>query len=270
MPNAWDLKIDEDEIPFTFDPEMFDRYPETVRLLTYGEPALERLLGMVRPLIHAEEMNLPLIRYAVDTPEAIVCYYALGDAQARPIKTLKDLQELLDTPSSDQGPGRKAEEDAARQFKSLVEDSKERAFQKLQTEHRSKLLALEEQGRRLLIKAALCEVSLARDPTLFDQSPIEADFDEETVQRLRQKGYPFAPLFHLVDTEGLKPEPEDPFWLKVQGKSDREVRGIQEYLRREIEKILRVLDEMKKTTLEKPKSGPLSVQRFYLKEEGGS
>ncbi len=263
FPNSWILKLDDEKIPFTFDRDMFDRYPETLRLLTYGEPILKTLLDMVRPLIHPDEMDLPLIRYSVDTPESAVCYFALSETDAIPIKTLKDLQSFLDTSPRDGRPGRKAEARAKEQFEILIKEWEQKAFEKSQMQYRSGLLALEEQGRRLLIKTALCDISMAHEPSLFDQSPIEADFDEETVQRLRNKGYPLAPLFHLVQTEGLKPELTDPFWLRVQGKSEREIRGIQDYLRREIKKLVETLNEVKGRALEKPKAGPISIQRFY-------
>lgn len=263
FPNSWILKLDDEKIPFTFDRDMFDRYPETLRLLTYGEPILEDLLKRVRPLSHPEEVNLPFVRYAVDTPEPIVSYYALGETEVKPIRTLKDLQEFLENPPPDRGPGRKAEAYAKQQFESLIKEREEKAFEKKQIEYRSRLLGYEEQGRQLLVKAAFCDISIAREPSLFDQSPVEADFDEETVQRLRKKGYPFAPLFHLIETKGLKPEPTDPFWLKVQGKSEREIRGTHEYLRREVKKLIELLNELNKTSFEKPKTGHVSIQRFY-------
>jgi SOS-response transcriptional repressor LexA len=103
----------------------------------------------------------------------------------------------------------------------------------------------------------------AQQATLFDQSPIVADFDEETVQRLRKRGFPFAPLFHLVDTKGLKPEPADPFWLKVQGKSVREIRGIEDHLRRQIKDLVESLTKLRNTPLEEPEAQSPSTQRFY-------
>ncbi len=139
----------------------------------------------------------------------------------------------------------------------------QKAYQKEQIEYRSQLLALEEKGRGLLIKVALCDIGMAHEPTLFDQSPVEADFDEETVQRLRNRGFPFAPLFHLLETEKLKPELTDPFWLKVQGKSEREIRGIQDYLKREAKKLVEALSQVKSVSIEKPKAGPIEIHKFY-------
>lgn len=263
VPNAWLLKRDGEELPFTFDQELFDQYPQTLKLMTYGEPLLEDLLKMVQPLIRPNMAGLPIVRFSIEQPEPIVAYYTLGESEAIPINTIGDLRKVLDTLPSDGKPGEKAESHAKEQFGALVRESEQKTYQKIQIEYRSQLLSLEEQGRRLLVKAAFCDIGLAHEPTLFDQSPVETDFDEETVQRLRNKGFPFAPLFHLIEAEKLKPEPTDPFWLKVQGKSEREIRGIQDYLKREAKKLVEFLSQTKSISLEKPKAGPIEIYRFY-------
>jgi len=263
LPNAWLLKWDGEELSFSFDRDLFDQYPETIRLITYGEPLLESLLETVQPLMRPDMAGIPIVRCSISQPETIVSYYALGDSEAIPIKTLGDLQKVLDTSPPDGKPGEKAESHAKEQFEVLVRESVQKAYQKEQIEYRSQLLALEEKGRGLLIKVALCDIGMAHEPTLFDQSPVEADFDEETVQRLRNRGFPFAPLFHLLETEKLKPELTDPFWLKVQGKSEREIRGIQDYLKREAKKLVEALSQVKSVSIEKPKAGPIEIHKFY-------
>jgi len=263
VPNAWILKIEYEEMSFTFDHELFDRYPETFRLMTYGEPVLETLFEMVRPLLHPGKADLPLVRYAIDNPEPIVAYYVLDENEAKPIKTLEELQKILEHDPPDNGPGKKAEQDAKAQFEFIVKECHEKAYEKKQTEHRCQLFALEEQGRQFLVKSALCDISQAQQPSLFDQSPIIAGFDEDTIQRFKTKGFPFAPLFHLIDTEGLKPELTDPYWLKVQGRSEREVRGIQDYLKRQIKSLVENLSKLKNIEVKKPEMALPSVLKFY-------
>jgi len=204
-----------------------------------------------------------LVRYAIDNPEPIVAYYVLDENEAKPIKTLEELQKVLEQIPPDKGPNRRAEQDAKSQFDFLVKECLEKAYERKKTEHRCQLFALKEQGRRLLVKSALCDISQAQQPSLFDQSPIIAGFDEDTIQRFKTKGFPFAPLFHLIDTEGLKPELTDPYWLKVQGKSEREVRGIQDYLKRQIKSIVENLSELKNIKVKKPEMAIPSVLTFY-------
>ena len=61
----------------------------------------------------------------------------------------------------------------------------------------------------------------------------------------------------------MKPEPTDPFWPKVQGRSEREVRGIQDYLRREVKKLVEELSKAKGSALSEIKAGPITVQHFF-------
>jgi len=83
---------------------------------------------------------------------------------------------------------------------------------------RTTLSTLEEEGRQLLLKAALIELAIARTRELWDE-PSSVEFSEETIRGLRQKRYPFAPLLKLVNVEGLRPTPTDPFFLRAQGES---------------------------------------------------
>jgi len=263
FPSAWNLRLDSEQMPCTFNRVVFDRYPETLRLITYGEPTLENLLKMVRPLPHPEKANFLLVRYEINKPEHVIAYFGLGENEAKPIETLKDLQRYLENPAPGKGPGRKVVKDASRQFDLIVKEREQDVFEKMQIDREASIRALEEQGRRLLIKTALGDISLSQEPSLFDQASVEADFDEETIQRLRKRNYPFAPLFKLIDTEGLKPEPTDPFWPRVQGRSEREVRGIQDYLRREVKKLVEDLSKAKGSALSEIKAGPITVQHFF-------
>jgi hypothetical protein len=64
----------------------------------------------------------------------------------------------------------------------------------------------------------LIDLAIARTRELWDE-PSSVEFSEETIRGLRQKGYPFAPLLRLVNVEGLRPAPTDPFFLRMQGES---------------------------------------------------
>ncbi|RJR43507.1 MAG: hypothetical protein C4576_14195 [Desulfobacteraceae bacterium] len=262
LPGTWNLKLDDQVIPATFNRQMFDLHPETLRLVTYGEAVLDSLLDKVHPVTRPEELGLPLVRYEAQIPDPIVCYYALGETGVVPIQTLRDLVGFLENPPSG-GPGKNAEEQAKGHFETLLKERRLEAVEKARKAYQSRMLAWAEQGRDLLVKAALCEIAMAQEPTLFSKTQLEADFDEETVQRLRKKGFPYAPLFHLAETQGLRPSPGDPFWLRVQGKNEREIQGIQEYLKREIKKLVEVLSEAKARVPELQEDGPIIVKRFY-------
>ncbi|MEK7242719.1 MAG: hypothetical protein AAB112_00935, partial [Thermodesulfobacteriota bacterium] len=135
------------------------------------------------------------------------------------------------------------EEWAKKCFDTLLRESEEKEEASVRLVKQAARLALEERGRRLLMEAALCAIARSQHAPLFDQDSATAGFDEDTLQRLRRKGYPFAPLFHLVDTTGLRPDAADPFWAKISGKSEREIHGIEDAIRREMKELLKRLAE---------------------------
>ena len=242
IPDAWLLRWNDGEIPVTFNRELFDRFPETLRFLTYGEPLLAELLKRV-PFMQAEIADLPLIRISAEAPSPLTAWYAPGKNDVRPIGTLRELEAILDAPQSTDRQGMEFEEEAKNRFDALIRERKENFETFARLVKQAARLALEERGRRLLMEAALCAIARSQHAPLFDQDSATAGFDEDTLQRMRRKGYPFAPLFHLVETTGLRPDAADPFWAKISGKSEREIHGIEDAIRREMKELLKRLAE---------------------------
>jgi hypothetical protein len=61
IPNAYRLKHEAEDINITFNPQVFDEHPETVRLLTYGDPLLADLLSVIpSPAVSSESGLLRL------------------------------------------------------------------------------------------------------------------------------------------------------------------------------------------------------------------
>ena len=48
-----------------------------------------------------------------------------------------------------------------------------------------------------------------------DPQSVVSGFNAESIQALRKKGYPYAPMMRCVDTDDLNLSPTDPFYLKV-------------------------------------------------------
>ena len=184
---AWILRWNDGEIPVTFDRELFDRLPETLRFLTYGEPLFEEFLKSVSPM-PAASPNLPLIRLSAEAPSPLAAWYAPGENNARPIATLRELEAVLDAPQPTDRPGRQFEEDAKNCFDALIREKEEIDKASVRLAKHAARLALEERGRRLLTEAALCTIARSQHTPLFDQDSAMAGFDEDTLQRMRKKG----------------------------------------------------------------------------------
>ncbi|MEI8173794.1 MAG: helicase-related protein [Deltaproteobacteria bacterium] len=261
---AWLLKWNESAIPATFDRDLFDRHPETLRLMSYGEPLFRELLEKMPSPARNEEIGIPLIRCSVEMHERFVVYYALKDGQVKPVLTLDELEAIFNEPLPEDKAGRGFEDEAKKIFETVIREREQWSGQMTRHARQARRLAQEERGRRLLVEIALCEIVRTQLAGLFNDSEVSAGFDEETLQRLKMKGYPIAPLFHLVDTTGLKPQVDDPFWPKVNGKSEREIRGMVDVIRREIKELLKKLSEwQKKPLVETGGASPPVVLRFY-------
>lgn len=174
FPNTCNLRMDDQLTPVTFDRQVFDLYPETLRLVTYGEPLLEALLDQVRPLVHPEEIALPLVRYEAGSADPLVCYYALSETNVVPILTLRELIHFLEN-APPSGPDKKPEGEATLHFEKIVDERRKEALEKAQKEHQSRLLAMEEQGRDLLVRAALCDRA-STGANAFQQYPTGGRF----------------------------------------------------------------------------------------------
>jgi hypothetical protein len=93
----------------------------------------------------------------------------------------------------------------------------------------------------MLIEAVMYAIARARQAPLFHESDASADFDEMTIRSLKKKGYPFAPLFHVVDIAGLKPDRSDLFWDKINRKTEREIAKEEALIRKEAKDLLSLL-----------------------------
>jgi hypothetical protein len=240
IPGAWLLRWKDQEIPITFDRDLFDRFPETLRFLTYGEPLLVELLKCV-PSIQTTKADLNLIRLSVEEPSPLLVWYTREGNEIHPVSTMKELEAVLDRPQPQDGFGKRFEEEAKKRFDNLIHEREQQRKERSLLAERAARLALQERGRRLLTEATLCTIARSQHDPLFDQDAAGSSFDEDTLQRLKKRGYPFAPLFHLVDTTGLKPHVDDPFWTKISGKSEREIQATEEAIRGEIKDLLKRL-----------------------------
>ena len=84
VPNAFWLHLEGTDawpersrrVAITFDPTTFDEHPNSLQLLTFGNPWLTTLLNQV-PSVVSGGIG-PLLRVSVETPLPRVAYYSLG------------------------------------------------------------------------------------------------------------------------------------------------------------------------------------------------
>jgi len=219
---AYLLKTDEGTQPATFDAALFDAHPDSLQLLTYGNPLLSELLNLVpEPQWAASDSQQgQMLRCSTSEAMPAHAYYALND-QGRPwrIESLADLERTIaEEPSASCGLWCEDAVGTVRvEFEREVQGQVRQRARVVAERQRAEHLAVEEQARQTLLRAALVELAMGQQPELISQGDLPAAFAPEAIAALRRHGYPFAPLLKLVNTEGMQPSPTDPFFTQLQG-----------------------------------------------------
>jgi len=212
------LRTDRGEEAVTFDLDLFDVHPSTLRFLTYGSELLAPLLASVPE--PASRPEGPVLRCSTEPPLRRCAYYAL-DARGRPqrIEHLADLEKVYAEAPAGSGPlwTEGAVEVARAEFEREVATLAQRMAEVVAARQGAERLAVVARARRTLLQAALVELAMAQQPQLSSQEALPMGFSEEAVSGLGRHGFPFAPLLKLVKADSLRPRPTDPFYVELQG-----------------------------------------------------
>lgn len=220
-------------VPATFDPQLFDEKPESVRLLSYGEELFESLVGVESAVA---ERTLPLWIIRLTSQDPLLCsYFRMTESGIEHIHSLGDLRAALQLTAPGFDEEHRAE--ATRAFEDEVQSIREQQAAVERSRHQAEQAAVYERARLLLLRATYADLAMSSLRGLFDQGNL-AGFTEEAVLNLRRHGYPFAPLIRMVGTEGIRPSPTDPDWTTLQDASLDNLRKRLEALKRQIEEVL--------------------------------
>lgn len=226
IPRAYRVEVDGRDVAVTFDPAVADAHPERLRLLTFGDRLLERLLEEL--VEHAESANrvvrlsaeVPaVVRLSTeDVPRRFVAWYTFRDGAPRPIERLAELRAALEVGA----PGPSGwEEEAAERFAGDVTRWLEVELDGERRRAREHLSAIQERGRRLLARATY--LWLAR--TIGPGGAVPR-IGEETVRDMLQRSkYPFSALARLVE-QLPEVSADDPGWAAVATKDPRQLDGL--------------------------------------------
>jgi len=225
----------------TFARDAFDRYPNSVELLSYGSELLGALLEAVEaPAGAGAKGGLAFVSVrGGGGADVFDCRDVFRCADGRPvaIETLAELEKALEYPSladavwTDEALAAGRRHTAERQARAA---ERERAARERRL--RGEQLALEERARMILVRTALLKLALQRASTLFgdeNQAATLLGFGEEPVQALREEGVPYPGLWKLAGQVPLSAEASDPYYLEVSALPEKSLRTRLDNFRRE-------------------------------------
>jgi SNF2 family DNA or RNA helicase len=195
----------------TFDPDLFDTYPNTLKLMTYGSGILEDVLKAVDPPDSNDHCG-QIVRYYCESPRQLVSYYSLQDGQIIP--SLEKLISIIGKNNLAQFTKEKKEhlDDS---FRRRVQSASAQEKQAEQARHQTRVASLTEEIRQLLREAVYVELARAAYHGLWDEGFV-LDFSEKAYQQLKRRGIPFPAALRVVGTDLPPPRPDDPLYLRLQ------------------------------------------------------
>jgi hypothetical protein len=222
----------------TFNLQVFDDYPNTLSLLSYGNPLLQDVLGAVEAPLESTKSGV-VVRCSLTNVAA--GFYRHG---ARMVSSFGQLNHLF--------VGTQASGVAANERDSLMQEFLKAVRHRFQKEEKAaadrqkaRLSSLAEEIRQLLMEAAYIELAQAMHPDLFDEA-MPLDFSEQAYQRLKRHKVPFAGAVKTVGPVLPRPRSDDAVFLRlVDQKRDVLTRRF-EAIRGKIGERLRELMELRK------------------------
>ena len=198
----------------TFDPEVFDQHPNTVQLLTYGNPLLEELLAAVAPPAASDDSGVGFFTAGGPAQAALVAIPK--DSGAEDVGTLAQLKQLLELGGLDaawsEGAVGQAAARLSRHHGSIL--AKERRVQEARLT--SELLAIRERARMILVKTALLKLAEQQAGGMLGDEPI-LGFGPDAVEALRDAEVPYPGLWKIAESSQLRADATDPYFAEVSG-----------------------------------------------------
>jgi len=243
------LLTDHPEAPVvTFVPEVFEAHPQSVRLLSYGEYLFENLLAEIQEP-EAAQNQVGMVRCQMNQPIPLRAYYTLGPDGPHEIKSLKELEEVIQ--GSDRSPWTAEILEAARELFFVHIEKKVKQLQQVnQTRSAGAEKALEEEARNILLKAGVVDMMLTQGAPLLPDDLTGVHL-EQAILNLRRHRFPFAPLLLKVDTRPLVTVNGDNYYQRIHQEQQTGLERIFGSIKAQAADTLSKLSSAQKATAEK-------------------
>jgi hypothetical protein len=243
--DAYLLSWDDSKIPVTFLGARFDEYPNTLQLLSYGNPLLEQILDSIPPPVG---YPAHLIRFMTSGTLPVCGWYNLTSAEPVPVTKLAQLRHLARMGVEVLPLGEEAAALAQRHFDHQVEaiSAEYRAWVAHHADQRQ--ATLKARARRLLEKAALIELALGQQATLFTTESYPASFDEAAVAGLKRHKSPWSWMLVIGGKPLPCPRRSDQYFAGIQNEPRERLRALFVDLTDEASAILQAWQSLDRAT----------------------
>ena len=212
IPDAYLLSWSGDTVTVTFSGDRFDEYPDSLQLLSYGNPLLSEILDSIPA---PEEYPAHLARFSASETLPIRAWYNLQDAKPIPITTIAQFRQVVGKSSGQVSAEGEGMEVAHQQFVQQVQIIIQ-AYQSQVAHHAAQRKAtLKAKARRLLEKAALVELVLGQQQTLFSDENYPTSFNETAVLGLERHKTPWSWMLVIAAKPLPRLQHTDPFYAQI-------------------------------------------------------
>jgi len=185
------------QVAITFDPQTFDRYPNSLRLLSYGDQLLDDLLSRV-PAPEKDERQGIVCFSSVDSVP-LKAYYGLNQ-QNQPVRlqTLQDLLNIMEDGFENMAWSETAFQWAKQDFEQYLVSIREEYESITNLRFQSTHSALVEKAVQIVYRATLLELIQSGHFSSVEDAWRAVTTNEQTAQSLLRHGYPFTALLRLT------------------------------------------------------------------------
>lgn len=219
---AYILETPDGEWGVTFDTEVFDDYPNTLYLLSFGSEVLRSLFAEVREPDQGERGTL--CRVSTNQPVRLVNYYGLRESHLLKLETFQDLISGLSiSPPAAPWPDN-ARIQAEMEFKESVRRVEQRFVGIAESRYRGSHAVLVEQALQILLRAAAIET--IQNQRLLDgviDNDLPITFREQDIHHLRRHGYPFDYLLRISEGRVTVPTNAETYYQHWRGASPEQL-----------------------------------------------
>lgn len=261
---AYILETPDGELGVTFNTQLFDEYPNSLHLLSYGSPVLSALLAEAKPPECRSDGIL--LRLSIEQPVVVTAYYRLDGPQPVCLARLDDLYAVMrDDSTAAQGVDRKAE--AEKEFEQVVREIQQQIEQVAEFRYRGNYATLAEQASKILARAAMIDLVLEGGPEGVADLDLPSAFTKQTIARLKRRGHPFDYLLQMVDNQiSIPSDLHEPYHNSLQ-LSPRQLNRELGMLKQDGQKLVDRASNLAKK-MQKPAAGSAGVQSRQFALDG--